>query len=84
MTQMFAKATPTPPPAPTPLPPPTMPDPGSPEVMAAQRRTVAEAQQRSGRTSTILTTQGNRSRGTIAGGGGVPAEPYTAKTLGGA
>lgn len=55
---------PTPPPPPKPIPPPLMPDPNSPQVLAAKRATADSLN--NGRQASILTTQQNR--GTIAAG----------------
>lgn len=67
---------------PTPTPPPPMPDPLAPAVREAQRVATAKATQ-GGRSSTILTTNASRSRGTIAGAGMQPGTAYSASTLGG-
>lgn len=63
---------PAPGPMPTPAPPPVMPDPMSPDALAARRKAMTDASQ-GGRTSTTLTSP---AAGTIAGGGGT-------KSLGG-
>lgn len=56
-----------------PTPPPTMPDPQSPDAMAARRRAEQQVMGRAGRQSTILSTAINRdSTGT----------PYSANKLG--
>ncbi len=65
-------------PAPTPIAPPPMPDPYSPAAMEAAK---AQAAERAGRTSTILTTAANRGAATaLPGAAGVP---YAGTTLGG-
>lgn len=58
--------------APTPAPPPTMPDPQSPDVLAAKQRAEQTAMGRAGRSSTILSTA-------VAGSGG---GTYSASKLG--
>jgi len=68
--------TPSPPPPPAPIPPPPMPDPFSPSAMNAAK---AQAAQRAGRSSTILSQAGNR--GTLAQG--MTGVPYAGATLGG-
>lgn len=67
MTSMFAPkaAAPTPTPAPTPA--ATMPDDQSPAVLEARRRKAADIMARGGRTSTILTTEGQRGSDTTLG-----------------
>lgn len=73
-------------PAPTPLPPPTMPDPSSPENIAAGRTQARQNAARDGRLSTILSTVGTRTP-TIAGGSktpaaaGTPAPVYSSTSL---
>lgn len=52
--------------APTAAPPPTMPDPQSPDSVAAKRRAQQDVMGRAGRSSTILSTA--MSRGGDAGG----------------
>ena len=69
MTNMFKP--PAAPPPPTVIPPPTMPDPNSPDALAARRLAMAQANT-GGRSSTILTTQAgaggfSRASGTLAG-----------------
>jgi hypothetical protein len=55
----------SPPPPPKPKPPPPMPDERSPALEEAKRRQAADALSRQGRSSTILTSPGQR-----GGGGG--------------
>ena len=75
MTALFKP--PTIPPAPTPLAPPPMPDPYNPATLEAAK---AQAAQRAGRSSTILTTAANRGGQTAASGVSVP---YGGTLLGG-
>lgn len=66
---MFGGGASAPPPAPTPLPPPTMPDPQSPDTIAAGAKAAATAA-KGGRNSTVLTNAGVRAAGTLAGSAG--------------
>lgn len=60
-------------PAPAAAPPPTMPDPLSPDALAAKRRSEQDVMGRAGRSSTILSTAMNR---------GDSPSPYGASKLG--
>jgi hypothetical protein len=81
LTSLFGGSQPLPtPPAVTP--PPTMPDPFGPQSQEAARLAAAKAGA-AGRSSTILTTAGNRGRSTFAGGAGA-GSAYSNSTLGGA
>lgn len=53
-----------------PTPPPTMPDPLSPDAMAARRRAEEDAMGRAGRQSTILSTALNRGKALVGGATG--------------
>lgn len=53
MSSLFAE---TPPPPPAVTPPPTMPDPQSPDVLAAKQKAEQTAMGRAGRSSTILSS----------------------------
>ena len=63
MSSMFAPDTPAA--VPAAAPPPTMPDPQSPDALAAKRRVQQDVMGRAGRSSTILSTA--MSRGESAG-----------------
>jgi hypothetical protein len=76
MSALFKAPTVNIPAPPTPVPPPPMPDPFSP---AAQEAARAQAAERAGRSSTILTTAANR--GAVATSGA--SVPYSGKSLGG-
>lgn len=69
MSGLFGSKPPPPPPIPPPVP---MPDPEGPEVREAQRKRALEIAQRSGRRSTILTSDedrgGSYSKRTLGGG----------------
>lgn len=56
--------------APLPTPPPTMPDPQSPDAMAAKRRSMQDVMGRAGRSSTILSTALTRAGGLDKTGAG--------------
>lgn len=57
---MFAPDPPPPTAVASPAPPPTMPDPQSPDALAAKRRSQQEVMGRAGRSSTILSTAMSR------------------------
>jgi hypothetical protein len=57
---MFSSSPPPAAVAPTPAPPPVMPDPNSPDAVAAKRQAQQDAMGRAGRSSTILSTAMSR------------------------
>jgi hypothetical protein len=60
MAKMFMPKVPAPAPAPAPQAPATMPDAEAPEVLEAKRNDMFKALKRGGRSSTILTGEGDR------------------------
>lgn len=61
-----------------PAPPPTMPDPMSPDALAARRRTEEDVMGRAGRMSTILSSAMNRAPGAGGAGGSTGRTPAAA------
>ena len=76
MSSLFSRPAAAPTPAPAPTPTATMPDELSPAVREAQRRKAADIMSRGGRSSTILTSPGQRGNDTTLG------DSYSGTTLG--
>lgn len=73
---------PPPAPAPLPTPPPTMPDPQSPDAMAAKRRAQQDVMGRAGRSSTILSTGVARAAGQLKEAGAFNGGTFSGTKLG--